>query len=191
MPQRRQLMRSLGMNRTERKTRKKKKQEAGPIPSYPRAFGRLLRPTENVRWTYSFKPPTLPGQQEYIYNQKWGGECAQLLGPRGTALVLFLFYVNILGMPARYRLSSQLLMLPVPWVLLRVGWSIPLVPPWMTSSRFLAGNRDAELKHTILSSLLLFRVFLSFPFSWPPNDIVHERCLLGLLLHNNNIIKRI
>ena len=37
-----------------------------------------------------------------------------------------------------------------------------MVPPWLTTSRFLAGNRVAELKPTIFSSLLHFRVFLSF-----------------------------
>ena len=40
-----------------------------------------------------------------------------------------------------------------------------MVPFWMTASRFLAENRKAELKPTIFSSLLLFRVFLSFLFS--------------------------
>ena len=35
-----------------------------------------------------------------------------------------------------------------------------LVPPWVTASRFLAGNREVELKHTTFSSLLLFRYFL-------------------------------
>ena len=48
----------------------------------------------------------------------------------------------------------------------------PFVSTLVTISRFLAGNREAELKPTTLSSLLLFRVFLSFLFSWPPRDIV-------------------
>ena len=37
----------------------------------------------------------------------------------------------------------------------------PWFPPWVTTSRFLAGNREAELKPTTFLSLLLFRVFLS------------------------------
>ena len=37
-----------------------------------------------------------------------------------------------------------------------------MVSPWVTASRFLAGNRNAELKPTTFSSLLLIRVFLSF-----------------------------
>ena len=37
---------------------------------------------------------------------------------------------------------------------------------WVTVSRFLAGNREADLK------FLLFRDFLSLLFSWPPSDIV-------------------
>ena len=39
------------------------------------------------------------------------------------------------------------------------------VPPWVTVSCFLAGNREAELKPTTFSSFLLFSVFLSFLFS--------------------------
>ena len=41
----------------------------------------------------------------------------------------------------------------------------PLGPPWMTASRFLGGNKEGKLNPTTLSSLLLFRVFLSFLFS--------------------------
>ena len=40
-----------------------------------------------------------------------------------------------------------------------------MVPPWLTASRFLAGNTEAELKPTTFSSLLLFHNFLSFLFS--------------------------
>ena len=40
-----------------------------------------------------------------------------------------------------------------------------MVPPWVTASRFLAGNREAELKPTTFSLLLLFRSFLPFLFS--------------------------
>ena len=40
-----------------------------------------------------------------------------------------------------------------------------IVPPWVTASRFLSGNREAELKSTNFSSLLLFCDFLSFLFS--------------------------
>ena len=33
-------------------------------------------------------------------------------------------------------------------------------PPWVTTSRFLVGNREGELKPTTFSSLILFHVFL-------------------------------
>ena len=39
-----------------------------------------------------------------------------------------------------------------------------MVPPWLTASRFLAGTREAELKPTTFSSILLFHLFLSFLF---------------------------
>ena len=40
-----------------------------------------------------------------------------------------------------------------------------MVPPWVTTSRLLAGNREVELKPTTFSSLLLLRDFLYFLFS--------------------------
>ena len=83
---------------------------------------------------------------------------------RGPALVSFLFYVIVSGMRPWFCLSSQPLTVPVPWVLLRVGCSLLLVPSWVTASRFLAWNREAELKPITFSSLLLFCVFLSFFF---------------------------
>ena len=63
------------------------------------------------------------------------------------------------------RLSSQPFMVLPPWVFLHVGWSIPLVPPFVTASSLLAWNREAELKPTTFASLLLYSVFLSFLFS--------------------------
>ena len=94
-------------------------------------------------------------------------------GVKGYALLLFLFYVNVSRMHPRSRLSSQTLTVQAPWVHLRVGWLISVFPPWVIASRFLAGNREAEVKPITFFSLLLFRVFLSFFFSWPPSDIVH------------------
>ena len=103
--------------------------------------------------------------------QRVEGIWIQLLGVRGVALVLLLFYVYLAGMHPQYHLSSQPLTIPTPWVFL--GWSISLVLPWVTVSHFLARNRENELKPSNFSSLLLF---LSFLF---------EYCLLGLLLNNN------
>ena len=40
-----------------------------------------------------------------------------------------------------------------------------MVPPRVTASRFFPENREAELKATTFSSLLLFYIFLSFLFS--------------------------
>ena len=52
------------------------------------------------------------------------GECVQLLGVKGFALALVLFYVNVSGMRPRSRLSSLPLTIPAPWVIICVGWSI-------------------------------------------------------------------
>ena len=42
--------------------------------------------------------------------------------------------------------------------------SVSMVPLWVIASRFLAGNRETEVKPTTFSSLVLFDVFLSFLF---------------------------
>ena len=47
-----------------------------------------------------------------------------------------------------------------------------MVPPWVTASRFFASNREAELKPTFFSLLLLFCVFLYSSSPDPPGDIV-------------------
>ena len=39
-----------------------------------------------------------------------------------------------------------------------------MVPPWVTTSHFLVGNRETELKLATFSSLLLFHVFQFFYF---------------------------
>ena len=113
--------------------------------------------------------PDPPKIEYYYFNYLTDGSLDSIVGEEGgvrrTELVLFLFYVSVSGKRPRSRLSSQPLTITVSWVLLRVGWSIHLAPPWVTASRFFVGNREAELKHTTFSSLLLLRVFLSFLFS--------------------------
>ena len=47
-----------------------------------------------------------------------------------------------------------------PWVILRIGWSIPLVSTLVTTAHFLVGNREAEVK----STFLLTSTFPSFVF---------------------------
>ena len=87
---------------------------------------------------------------------------------RGPALILFLFYVNIswnapaisLVLPAFDDIGS--LGSPSRQVFYPSG---SRVPPWMTASCFLAENREVYLKPITFSSLLLFRVFMSFLFS--------------------------
>ena len=57
----------------------------------------------------------------------------------------------------------------------------------MTTSHFLAGNREAEVKSTTFSSLLLFRVFLFpvFPLLLTPQRYsTFDYRMLGLLLNN-------
>ena len=62
-----------------------------------------------------------------------------------------------------------------------------MVPPWVAASRFMAENREAELKFTTFYSLVLFRVFLSFVFSLPLNDTApFSAALWGYSFNNNN-----
>ena len=80
--------------------------------------------------------------------------------------MLFLLYVNVSGMLPWSHLSSQPLTIPAPWIFLRIGWSITLVPPWVTTFRFLAGNIEDELKPINFSSFLLLNVV--FPLFLSP-----------------------
>ena len=50
--------------------------------------------------------------------------------------------------------------------------------PWVTAFHFLAGNREAGIKPTTFSSLLLLHVFLSFLFSWISSYIVPHNILI-------------
>ena len=65
--------------------------------------------------------------------------------------MLFLFYVNIFRMQLQSRLSSQPLMIPAPWVLFHIGWSICLIPSWVTDSYFLVETKEAKLKPNTFS----------------------------------------
>ena len=122
---------------------------------------------------------------KHIYIYSLGVVRVQLLGTRRPALVLFLFYVNVSGMRLWSRFSSQPLRIQGPWFLLHVGWSIPLITPWVTTSRFLAGNREFDLKPPLSLSLSLLSLFylnllhtLSFTLEWKkaPNtwDFIYE-----------------
>ena len=72
----------------------------------------------------------------------------QLLGGQGGRR---LCYSCFTWMYPWSHLSSKILMIPAPWVLHHIGWSITLVPHQVTASHFLAGNRNAELNPTPFS----------------------------------------
>ena len=92
----------------------------------------------------------------------WGESGFTCCGVKGPTLVLFLFYVNVSGMKTRSPLSSHPMTIPIPWVTLRVRWTIPMVSTLLTASHFLPGSREAKLKPTTFFSLLLF-CFPIFP----------------------------
>ena len=96
-----------------------------------------------------------------VWVQVWTGGAQG--GP--APLVLFLFYMNVSETRPRSHLSSKPVMIPAPWVILHVEWSIFVVLPWVNASRFLGVNREGQLKTTTFSSFLLFRIFLVFLFS--------------------------
>ena len=129
-------------------------------------LGESPRMEESRRESCHGKKGKAPGAGGSIYIYiGWGEFGFNSWGIRGARLVLFLFHVNVSEMHPRSRLSSQPLTIPTPWVLLHVGWSIPLVLPWVTASRFLVGNREAELKHHFLftPTFLYFPVFPLLP----------------------------
>ena len=87
------------------------------------------------------------------------GVWVQLLGSQGArSRVIFVLRECIWNAPA----VSLFLGSPPRQVIYPTG---SMVPPWVTASRFLAGNKEAELKPATFSSLLIFPVFLSFLFS--------------------------
>ena len=85
----------------------------------------------------------------------------QLLGGQGACKCIIFFLCECIWTVPVVSLSFQFLTIMGSWVLLFIGLSIPLVPPWVTGSHFLAGTRETELKPTTFSLLLLFHVFLS------------------------------
>ena len=95
----------------------------------------------------------------------------QFWGVREPALVLFLFYECIWNAPA----ASLVLQTFADTGSLGPPPRQVLYHPGYTLANFLSfpcGKREVELKLTNFSSLLLFRVFLSFVFSSAPSDIV-------------------
>ena len=95
----------------------------------------------------------------------WGVVCVQLLEGQGVRVCVILvlrgFFWNapavFLVLPA-FDDTGSLGSPPSQMVYLPGS----IVPPWVTASRFLSGNREGELKPTTFHSFLLFRVFLSF-----------------------------
>ena len=82
--------------------------------------------------SYAFSRSIKP---TYTLHLSWGKTGFNCWGVKGTALVLFLSYVNVSRMRTQSPLSSQPLTIPAPWVLLGVKCSIPLFewfhPGWL------------------------------------------------------------
>ena len=102
----------------------------------------------------------------------WGGGIwVQLLGGQGAnARVILILYECIWNEPAVSLVlpafdDTGSLDSPPRQVVYSPG---SMLPPWVTASSFVAGNREADLNPTTFSSPLLF---LSFLFSGPPSDL--------------------
>ena len=95
-------------------------------------------------------------------------------------IVLFLFYVNVSGMPPFDHTSY--LGSPLHQVVYPPG---SMVPPWVTASHFLAGNREAELRLHFLFPPN-FPCFPVFPLLLTPHQYSTFECYLLRLLNNNN-----
>ena len=109
-----------------------------------------------------------------------------VVGSGGPCSCYSFFYVNLSGMHLWSRLSFHPLVIQTPWVLLHIGWSILVAPPWVTASCFLEGNREAKLKSTIFSTPT-FPCFPVFPLRLNPQQYDTFECCLLELLNNNNI----
>ena len=100
-----------------------------------------------------------------MYLCRVGGVWVQLLrGQEAHTRVILVLRECIWSVPvvSLVLLASKI---SAPWVFLRVGWSNPLVQPWVIAARFLAWNKEAELKPTTFSSLLPFLSLVSCLFS--------------------------
>ena len=86
-------------------------------------------------------------------------------GSGGPCSCYSFFYMNVSGIHLRSCLSSQPLVILAPWVPHQVV-NLPglIIPSWVTAFCFLMVYREAKLKPTTFSSLLLFSVFMSFIF---------------------------
>ena len=131
--------------------------------------------------TYAFGISGFGHSEIWVFRDFWcfgflvfGDFGVQLLGDQGACACYSCFtwihleYAHGLACPpslSQYRLpgfSSASEVYPPSYI----------VPPWVTTSCFLGGDREVELKPTSFSSFLLFRDFHYFLFSWPPSNIV-------------------
>ena len=80
------------------------------------------------------------------------------------------------------RLYSQTLTIPTPSVFFRLGWSITMVPLWVTVSRFLGGEWGGWIKthYFLFTPTLVFSCLSSSPD--PQRYSSFECCLLGVSL---------
>ena len=114
-------------------------------------------------------PGVLPAAR-YSHNNNnmvWGSVGSVVGGSRGRARVILVLCECIWNVPTVSLVlppfdDTGSLGSPPHQVVYPAGF---MVSPWATASCFLAGNREAPLKSTTFSSLLLYRVFLSFLFS--------------------------
>ena len=125
---------------------------------------------------FPYIPPHIPFQQSYHssyfqYSQTIGEQVHQsfIYLLHHSTLLSYQFIRHSIHSHNTQKTSncpsSQPLAILAPWIILHIGWSIPLIPPWATASHFLVGNKKAELKLNTFSSFLLFYVFLSFLLS--------------------------
>ena len=66
-----------------------------------------------------------------------------------------------------------------------------MVTPWVTAYRFLAGNKEAELKPSTFPSLLLFRVFPLFSSPNPPGTLSAACWGYSLIIVGGNLFSGI
>ena len=156
----------MARNETRREERRKNGSEQKAKPSTPtQAIDAQMGEEKKRKQREEQKQERAPTPVTWTIYIKGGGESGlNCWRVKGSALVLFLLYVNVSGMLPRSCMSSSLRRYRLPGFSSVSGGLSSRFPPWVTASCYIAGNREAKLKPNTFSSLLFFLVFLSFLF---------------------------
>ena len=116
-------------------------------------------------------------KEERTKKETWNGSPTQLPWTLQSPPTLIFYLHECIWNSTASFLPFQPLTIPTPSVILRIGWSIPLVPPWVIVFHFLVG----KTYHFLF--IPTFPCFLVLPLLTPQRYSTFECCLLGLRIY--------